>query len=123
MRTCFAAISGLAAVMLGGCATIEYGPLDGDATPMYGYRESKTREGEYILAIQAFGGNPETVHAMWDRRADELCGSAGFQKKLYRAERPTTLYGYSGGAPGHMILEGFLYCGPAATAAADPPGS
>jgi len=123
MRTCLTVISGLAAVMLGGCATIEYGPLDGEATPMYGYRESLTRESEYILTIQALGGSPETVHAMWDRRARELCGHPGFQKKLYRAERPTMNYGSSGGMPGNMVLEGFLSCVPAATAAAAEPGS
>ena len=60
---------------------------------------------------------------MWDRRARELCGHPGFQKKLYRAERPTTTYGVSGGAPGPMILEGFLYCAPTVTTAAGAPGS
>jgi hypothetical protein len=123
MRISLAIFSGLAAVMLGGCATIEYGPLDGEATPMYGYRESLTREGEYVLTIQAFGGSPETVHAMWDRRARELCGHPGFQKKLYRAERPTATYGSSGGMPGNMILEGFLFCAPAVATAAGEAGS
>jgi hypothetical protein len=97
-------------IVLGGCQTIEYGPLDGEITPVYGYQESSTRDGEYILMVRALGGTPEGVHTMWDRRAQELCG-AEYQKKLYRAERPTTTYGYYSGAPGNMILEGFLHCG------------
>ncbi len=100
----------LALIVFGGCQTIEYGPLSGEITPIYGYQETQTREGEYILFLRALGGTPEAVHAMWDRRAGELCGSE-YQKKLYRAERPTTTYGYYGGAPGNMVLEGFLSCG------------
>jgi hypothetical protein len=111
MRANLAAAWCLGLIVLGGCQTmIEYGPVDGEATPVYGYQETQTREGEYILMIRAFGGSPEIVHAMWDRRAHELCGDV-YQKKLYRAERPTTTYGSYGGAPGNMILEGFLQCG------------
>ena len=100
----------LALIVLGGCQTIEYGPLNGEIQPIYGYQETQTREGEYILMIRALGGAPETVHAMWERRAQELCG-AEFQKTLYRAERPTTPYSNYGAMPGNMILEGFLHCG------------
>jgi hypothetical protein len=99
-----------AVAVLGGCQTIEYGPIDGKITPVYGYQETQTREGAYILMMRALGGGPESVHYMWDRRARELCGPE-YQKLLYRAERPTTTYGYYGGAPGNMILEGFLQCG------------
>ena len=120
----------LALAVLGGCQTIEYGPLDGKVTPFYGYKETPTHEGEYILMIRALGGAPELVHSVWDRRARELCG-ADYQKQLYRAERPTTTYGSYGGAPGNMVLEGFLHCGagpivgtpaPAAPAPAPTPG-
>lgn len=100
--------------VLGGCQTIEYGPVDGEITPVYGYQETRTREGEYTLMVRALGGTAEIVHLMWERRARELCGGTEFQKTLYRAERPTTQYGYYGGAPGNMILEGFLRCGAAA---------
>jgi hypothetical protein len=111
MRANLAAAWCLGLIVLGGCQTmIEYGPVDGEVTPVYGYQETQTKEGEYILMIRAFGGTPENVHAMWDRRATELCGPE-YQKKLYRAERPTTTYGSYGGAPGNMILEGFLLCG------------
>jgi hypothetical protein len=74
--------------VLSGCQTIEYGPVDGEITPVYGYQETQTREGEYTLTVRALGGTAETVHLMWDRRARELCG-AEYQKTLYRAERPT----------------------------------
>jgi len=114
MRAHLKAASCLALIVLGGCQTIEYGPLNGEIEPVYGYQETQTREGEYTLMIRALSGSPETVHAMWDRRAGELCG-AEYQKKLYRAERPTTTYGYYGGAPGNMILEGFLQCGAGTT--------
>ena len=110
MRAHLLAASCLTLIVLGGCQTIEYGPLGGEIEPFYGYQETQTREGAYILMIRALGGSPEMVHAMWDRRAGELCG-AEYQKKMYRAERPTTTYGYYGGAPGNMILEGFLQCG------------
>lgn len=129
MRANFTAAAGLAVIVLGGCQTIEYGPLNGEVTPVYGYQETKTREGEYILLVRALGGEPESVHVMWDRRARELCGEA-FQKTLYRAERPTATYGYHGGMPGNMVLEGFLRCGAApaevpstATASAPAAGS
>jgi hypothetical protein len=110
MRAHLMAASCLTLIVLGGCQTIEYGPLDGEIVPVYGYQETQTREGEYVLMIRALSGSPETVHVMWDRRAGELCDGE-FQKNLYRAERPTTTYGYYGGAPGNMILEGFLKCG------------
>ena len=122
MRMRAALLLSLASAVLGGCQTIEYGPIGGEITPVFGYEESQTGEGEFILKIVALAGAPELVHAMWDRRARELCG-AEFQKKLYRAERPTTTYGYYGGAPGNMILEGFLQCGAAVTASASSAGS
>jgi hypothetical protein len=119
MNACLKAASCLVLIVLGGCQTIEYGPLDGEAIPTYGYRETPTKEGEYILMIQGMGGTPETVHAMWDRRAREICGPE-FQKTLYRAERPTVHYQSYGGMPGNMILEGFLRCGAASPEAASP---
>jgi hypothetical protein len=124
MRRCFSAVSCLGLAVLGGCRTIEYGPVDGEIVPTYGYQETRTREGEYILTIRALGGTPEVVHLMWERRARELCGNE-FQKQLYRAERPTTTYGYYGGAPGNMVLEGFLHCGagPMPEHTAQQPGS
>lgn len=122
MRMRAALVLSLASVVLVGCQTLEYGPIGGEKTPVFGYEETQTREGEYILKIVALAGTPERVHAMWDRRAHELCG-AEFQKKLFRAERPTTTYGYYGGAPGNMILEGFLQCGAAETAATASAGS
>jgi len=131
MRVNFTAAVCLAVIVLGGCQTIEYGPLDGKVTPVYGYQETQTRKGEYILMVRALGGEPGSVHVMWDRRASELCGET-YQKTLYRAERPTATYGYHGGMPGNMVLEGFLRCGAApaegpptatATASAPAPGS
>jgi len=109
-------------IVLGGCQTIEYGPLDGEVIPTYGYQETPTdKDGEYILMVRALSGTPEVVHLMWDRRAREICGPE-FQKTLYRAERPTVHYQSYGGMPGNMILEGFLRCGAAAPDAAGPAG-
>jgi hypothetical protein len=123
MNACLRTASCLVLIVLGGCQTIEYGPLDGEAIATYGYRETQTKDGEYILLIQALGGTPETVHAMWDRRAREICGPE-YRKTLYRAERPTVHYQSYGGMPGNMILEGFLRCGAAppevASAAGQP---
>jgi hypothetical protein len=122
MRGFRKAASCLVLIVLGGCQTIEYGPLDGEAIPTYGYQETPTEEdGKYILMIRALGGTPEVVHLMWDRRAREICGPE-FQKTLYRAERPTVHYQSYGGMPGNMILEGFLRCGASAPDAAGPAG-
>jgi hypothetical protein len=122
MRASLQAASCLALIVLGGCQTIEYGPLDGEAIPTYGYQETPTgKDGEYVLLVRALGGESEVVHLMWDRRAREVCGPE-FQKTLYRAERPTVHYQSYGGMPGHMILEGFLRCGAAVPEAASPPG-
>lgn len=122
MRVFRPAASCLVLIVLGGCQTIEYGPLDGEITPVYGYKETPTQDGQYILMVRALGGVPETVHTMWDRRAREICG-AEFQKQLYRAERPTMLYDHYGGAAGNMILEGFLRCGAAPAGNADTPAT
>ena len=118
MRAYLPAASCLVLIVLGGCQTIEYGPLDGEAIPTYGYQETQTKDGEYILKIVALGGSPEVVHLMWDRRAREVCGPE-YQKTLYRAERPTQTYDYHGGRPGNMVLEGFLHCGAVPPASAD----
>ena len=57
MRAHLKAAFCLALIVLGGCQTIEYGPLDGEIVPVYGYQETQTREGEYILMIRALGGS------------------------------------------------------------------
>jgi len=123
MRASRNVVSCLALIVLGGCQTIEYGPIsgtDGFDFTTYAYHEKPTEDGQYILTIQAFGGVPEKMHEMWDRRARELCGPE-FQKQLYRAERPTVLYDSYGGRAGDMVLEGYLRCG-AAPAGAGSPG-
>lgn len=108
----------LAAVSIGGCKTIEYGPVDGEIPARYGYREQLVSAGHYVLSmVGGANANPLDMQAMWDRRAGELCGS-DFDKKIFRAERPTVKYGYYGGAPGAPILEGFLDCKVAAAAPA-----
>jgi len=122
MRALLPAALCLVLIVLGGCQTIEYGPLAGEATPTYGYKETRGKDGDYILTIVALAGPAEVVHSMWDRRAREICGPE-FQKTLYRAERPTETYDYYGGRPGNMILEGFLRCGAPQAAAAGSPGA
>jgi hypothetical protein len=100
----------LAVAILCGCQTIEYGPMDGKPRARYAYREKLVSEGHYVLTLVGnAGGGPEMMHAMWERRAGELC-TGGYEMKIFKAERPTTTYGYYGGAPGAPILEGFLDC-------------
>jgi len=121
MRAYIQAGSCFVLIVLGGCQVVEYGPYGGAVFTTYGYHEKPTEDGQYILTIQGFGGAPEKMHEMWDRRARELCGPE-FQKQLYRAERPTVLYDTYGGRAGDMVLEGYLRCG-AAPAGAGTPGA
>jgi len=113
-------VLGLAGVvLLTGCATVEYGPLGGSPIARYAYRETQTGESRYVLAMHGpAGAEMSVMQAMWARRAQELCGEKAFTSTMYRAERPTTTYGYYGGAPGAPVLEGFLDCAakPAQTA-------
>lgn len=111
-----------ALLALMGCKTIEYGPLNGDVHPRYGYDEKPKAPGEYVLKIVADFNRPEMILSMWDRRAQELCG-ASYEKTLFRAERPTLTYGHDGANPGSPILEGFLKCGAAAAAPESPPAT
>lgn len=115
MRASF--IVAVALALLAGCKTIEYGPLDGEAQPVYGYREIQTAAGKYRLTVVGVpGARPDAVHSSWDRRARELCGGTQFTKTIFRAERPAVPYGYDGANPGAMWLEGFLECGAGAGA-------
>jgi hypothetical protein len=111
------------ALSLGGCQTIEYGPAGAKPIARYAYHESSTNEHRYVLTITGpANAQMAVMHAMWKRRATELCGEK-YSETLFRAERPTTTYGYYGGAPGAPILQGFLDCAPAvpATVTSDPP--
>jgi hypothetical protein len=99
------------AVSFAGCATVEYGPAGATPIARYAYSESPVNETRYVLTITG-PANAEmaVMHTMWQRRAAELCGE-NYAETLFRAERPTTTYGYYGGAPGAPILQGFLDCG------------
>jgi hypothetical protein len=110
---------GLAAVAsIGGCQTVEYGPLGGKPIARYAYRETAMSATRYVLVMRGpAGAEMSTMQSMWTRRAQELCGDSAFTSTLYRAERPTMTYGYYGGNPGLPELEGFLDC------AAAPPSA
>ena len=105
---------------LGGCRTIEYGPIDGDPPARFAYAEKSSEPGKYVLTLV---GQPAAsmgvMQSFWDRRAGELGAGPDFTKNMYRAERATMLYGYYGGAPGLPVLEGFLECKSAAAAASN----
>jgi len=98
-------------LVLGGCRTIEYGPMGGDPPARFAYAEKSNEPGRYVLTLV---GQPAAsmrlMQSFWDRRARELCAGPDFTKTMYRAERATMLYGYYGGAPGAPVLEGFLDC-------------
>lgn len=97
--------------LLCGCATIEYGPLGGKPAARFAYKETLNGERRYTLMIVGAGAPDMSVmQAMWDRRAQELCGSSNYSKSIFRADRSTLLYGYHGGAAGQPVLEGFLDC-------------
>jgi hypothetical protein len=99
------------AASLAGCQTVEYGPVGGKPVARYAYSESMVSETRYVLTITGPANAEMTLmHTMWKRRAAELCGE-NYAETMFRAERPTTTYGYYGGAPGSPILQGFLDCG------------
>jgi hypothetical protein len=106
----------LLASLVCGCATIEYGPLGGKPAARFAYKETPNGEARYTLMIIGSGvPDMNVMQAMWDRRAQELCRSSQYTKVIFRADRPTTLYGYYGGAAGQPVLEGFLDCSAKAT--------
>jgi hypothetical protein len=107
------------AASLGGCQTIEYGPAGASPIARYAYSESPVNETRYVLTITGPANAEMTVmHSMWKRRAGELCGE-NYSETLFRAERPTTTYGYYGGAPGAPVLQGFLDCKAGSAGAGD----
>lgn len=97
--------------LLCGCATIEYGPLGGSPAARFAYKETPNGDTRFTLMIVGSGvPDMNLMQAMWDRRAQELCGTTSYSKTIFRADRATMLYGYHGGAAGQPVLEGFLDC-------------
>jgi len=107
------------AFALSGCVTPPtYGPI-GSADNQYGYRDRQNPDGSHTILVVAAGA--AQAHEFWDRRAEEICGSASYDKNIFRAEIPvvtTTGYasnGYSGGSYvqdvyGAFTMEGLLRC-------------
>lgn len=111
-------------LLLSGCISTEYGPLEGQPNGSYGYRERLMEDGRYTL-LAVHPSNDE-AHAIWDRRARELCGGEFANKNIFRAVRPTVLYQSYGGMPGLVEIEGYLTCrqpeAPVQPGATDAPG-
>lgn len=126
-RICASAV----ALALVGCVTPPtYGPI-GHVENQYGYRDSQNADGSHTILVVA--ASSPMAHEFWDRRAAEICGSATFDKNIFRAQRPIVQVsgyvsnGYGGGgsytqdAYGDFIMEGYLRCeAPAPTADAAP---
>jgi hypothetical protein len=109
------------AVALAACATPpKYGPMADNHG--LGYRDTHNPDGSYTILVVAY--TAATAQEFWDRRAQELCGSADFHKNIFRAEVPvvrvsgyaTNAYNPSYGASytedqhGNFYLEGYLRC-------------
>ena len=111
----------MAVLMLAGCQTVEYGPAGQKPYARYAYSEQPNGDRRFILAIHGPGNaDMNTMKAMWDRRARELCGNSRYSKAMYRAERSSYYYGYGGASPGLPVLQGFLDC-TGAPPPAEPP--
>jgi hypothetical protein len=111
-----------AVVMLAGCQTVEYGPSGQKPYARYAYSEQPNGDRRYILAVTGPGNaDMATMKAMWERRAQELCGNTDYSRAMYRAERAGYYYGYGGAAPGAPVLQGFLDCTGAPLPAELPP--
>jgi len=121
----------LAASVLAGCITAEYGPIS--ANGGYGYSDARNADGSYTIRVVAM--HAAQAHEFWDRRAAELCSGATYRKNIFRADIPiVTQTGYAsnpynpayGGsytqdAYGPLIMEGYAHCeAPAAQAASEP---
>jgi|SRR6185295_1834350 len=130
-RTIVLAIAGL--VLTACLGPLKYGPMAENNG--LGYRDRQNPDGSYTVLVIA--NDSATAHQFWDRRAQELCGSANFHQNIFRAEVPvvrrsgyaTNAYNPSyGGAytedvHGSFYLEGYLRCeGGAAPAPGDLDG-
>jgi hypothetical protein len=102
-------VSGLL-VLLAGCETIEYGPAGQKPYARYAYSEQPNGDARYILTMAGpLDAEMAVMKAMWEKRAQELCGNTTYSKAMYRADR-TSFYGYYGATPGAPVLQGFLDC-------------
>lgn len=82
-----------------------------DAGP-WGYEDRQLPDGRYEVVVILPGYvTDEAAMAMWDRRAEEICGGP-YEKNIFEAQRPTVLYSSYGGAPGGPQLRGLLACRP-----------
>lgn len=126
-----ASVLAVAALALAGCVTPPtYGPI-GDVPNQYGYRDRQNPDGSHVILVVA--GSAPQAQEFWDRRATEICGSADFEKNIFRAQRPiiTTTgdapnalnpaYGasYTPDSYGDFLMEGYLHCPSEAAPAAD----
>ena len=100
-----------AAGLLAACATPDY-YVDRSAPDAgaWGYEETRMPDGRYDLSVALPSAVTDAeAHAMWDRRAAELCPD-GYEKNAFEAVRPTVRHSNYGGVPGGPKLRGYVTC-------------
>ncbi len=115
----FAVVAGLA---VGGCySTPDYGPAGMNGNP-YGFTETPIQGGGMSIRVTLPSStkDPQLAYAYWNRRAEDLCHGSILRKQIHTAQRQVWDYNGMTGVSGDYVLEGYVWCDPAA---ASPPAA
>lgn len=117
-----AALAGVAGLSVGGClGSTAYGQAGLD-DPIYGYSDTPIEGGHSVRVVMPFHvKDPQLAYAHWNRRALELCHGEIARKQIHTAQQLVIPeYNRLNGVVGDYLLEGFVWCGPAADAGSAP---
>lgn len=119
-----AALAVVAGLSLGGCyGTPGYGPAGLKGNP-YGYTDAPIEGGRSIRVTLPSGTkDPQLAYTYWNRRAEEVCNGAVLRKQIHTAQRQVWDYNGMTGVSGDYVLEGYVWCDPAAGPAPASPAA
>ena len=116
------ALLGAAGLSLGGClGTTAYVPMG--ANGVYGYSDTAIEGGGYSIRVVLpyHAQDPQVAYAHWNRRADEICNGAIKRKQIHTAQQQVLPnHNRMNGIVGDYVLEGYVWCEPAAEAGVAP---
>jgi hypothetical protein len=118
-------LAALGLTLLAGCVTDPgYAPMDAAAHRYFGYVDQPNGQGGYTIRVVLPEGvdDPRSAFAHWERRAAELCGSAGYRKQLHTARRNMMMMpGYTPTGYSYEVM-GDAWCNDPARASTGPAG-
>ncbi|MFN3669495.1 MAG: hypothetical protein ACK4VY_09320 [Brevundimonas sp.] len=120
-RVAAVAVLGLAGLSVGGCfGTPAYGPVGPGS--LYGYTDTAIEGGRSIrVTLPSYTDDPQIAYVYWNRRAEEVCNGAILRKQIHTARQHVgTDYSRMNGIIGDYVLEGYVWCDPSASGAAEP---